>query len=61
MSVIQNEASVFLKPMVDGEAKDLDADAQRAVGAWAMMTALTWQFSFPNAPNHIPASMLDSF
>ena len=47
MSGIQSEASKFLEKMIDGQPTTLNSDGQRAVAAWLMMTAITWQFAVP--------------
>jgi len=60
MSDIQRESSRFLEKMIDGQPITLDSEGQRAVAAWLMMTAITWQFAVPGG-KPIPESFVNDF
>jgi len=62
MSDIQADAKTFLESMIlSGQPTDLDRDGQRAVAAWVMMTALTWQFALPSRPISEPRPIPERF
>ncbi len=60
MSDIQREASRLLEKMIDGQPITLDSQDQRAVAAWLMMTAITWQFAVPGG-KPIPEHFINDF